>query len=97
MKKIEKVQKYTIYVSDDGTEFASKYEAKLYEWRQKAKKVWIVYERGQRSNEIEIYSTRDLAEEGKRGMFKDDDNYYIDEVILDERIYLKNEIDGINQ
>lgn len=93
MKKIEKVKKYTVYMSDDGTEFSSEYEAKLYEWRKSAKKAYVVYERGQRSDEIEIYSTRENAVQATSSMFEEYSHYQIKEIIVDERIYVQALVD----
>ena len=85
----ERTIKETVYIANDGTSFSTKAQCEYHEWESQATKVYTLSRRGQRSNRIEIYSTRELAEKAS------DSEYYteITEVCLDQRLWDVNEDD----
>ena len=87
----ERTIKETVYIANDGTSFSTKAQCEYHEWEAQATKVYTLSRRGQRSNRIEIYSTRELAEKAS------DSEYYteITEVCLDQRLWDVYE-DGID-
>lgn len=87
--KIEEVTLYNkIYIAKDGQKFTTEYECLFYEWRLDAEVVWIVYERGQRTNNVELYSTERLAKES----IKNHLNFMIKKIYINERLFIKNQI-----
>lgn len=72
---------YDVYIANDGTSFPTKEECEYHEWCAQAVKVYSVSKRGQRSNELEIYSTQKLAEKA----VSDSTTHVITEVYLDAR------------
>jgi stringent starvation protein B len=84
----EVVIKTALYIADDSTEFHSKFECQAYEWRLQAAKVYQVYARGQRSDNTEMYSTKELAEraiEDPKNPGELLEHYSIRTIYLDER------------
>ena len=50
------------YVANDGRPFDNEGSCLHHEWQLQATKVYLMHERGQRSDYTEVYSTRELAE-----------------------------------
>lgn len=61
MKEITKQITTIAYEAEDGRVFDNKNACLLHDWRLKAHAVWVVHQRGQSSNRIEVYSTEELA------------------------------------
>jgi len=79
MTEKTKTKKYTVYIAKDGQEFPTKKSCLIHEWMLEQKLVYIVSARGQRSDEIELFSTRELAEE----RITDNGLYVIKEAYID--------------
>lgn len=89
IEKIEEVKIKTIYTANDGKVFDYKRDCLFHEWRLSATKVYVVHRRGSRNDDIEIYSTRELAEEA----IKKSDVLYIREICINERVW-QEEMEG---
>ena len=79
----------TIFVAEDGVEFTNKKNCMHHEWKAQADKIYLVGKRGSRFEESEAYSSRELAEKYKAG----NENLYIYEVCVNERLFLLNDAD----
>ena len=73
----------TFYIADDGTEFTSESECKVYSKRLTMTKVYIPMSRGEMNKNIEVYSTLELAEASLKFVI-DRDNWGIQEAYIDE-------------
>lgn len=63
----EELVEFTTYVADDGKVFTEQDQCELYEWKQTADVVYSVFERGQRNDTSELYSSQDLADKAAIG------------------------------
>lgn len=81
-KTLTKTITTTVYIADDGTEFTSKSSANMHDWRLSATKVYVVYQRGGRSDNPEIYSSKRLA----KSAIGESKNHDIREIYLNERL-----------
>jgi len=91
VKKVEKLIPSSYYITEDGQEFKDKKSAMKHEWDTFiAKKIYIVIHkrtdktRKIRDKYIDIFSTYELAEKA-RNEYENPDDYYTDEIFLNER------------
>ena len=86
MTKYTKTTTTTGWKANDGEEFLSEFQCMLYEWRKyNALVMYAVSTRGQRSDEPEIYSTKNFADEAVYSRLEPRD-FIITEVYVNERI-----------
>lgn len=73
----------TTYIANDGTVFITEHDCLYHEWKLSATVVFAVSARGRmsRNDNLELYSTRELAEKAVDGV----DGYIITEVYLNQR------------
>ena len=73
----------TYYIAEDGTKFTTVYDCMRHEWNAQATVVYAVSSRGSRSDEPELYSTKELAEQAVGSSTI----HIITKVYLDERFW----------
>ena len=82
------VQEREVFIAEDGTEFNTEKACLLHEWEVTANAVYLVTSRGQRADNSEIYSSKELANRA----IGTSTNHTITKVLLDRRFWDKPEI-----
>lgn len=83
----EVTQIINTYIASDGKEFSDKHSCMEYEITLTATPVFIVYKRGQRSNEVEVFSSYAKALKSLENVSPTQVNYYIiDKIFVDHRL-----------
>ena len=77
------------YEATDGRLFDNEGSCKHHEWQLTQTAVYLVHERGQRSEYVEVYSTRELADEHLPKDAQLNARFSVIKVYIDERPYLK--------
>lgn len=74
----------TVYISKDGKEFDNERSCELHEFRETANKVYAVFKRGSRIDNIELFSTKEKAQQSIDNILVNKDLYSIIELYVDE-------------
>ena len=80
------ITEVTLYVASDGEEFKSETDCQFHEWKMTALRYWILFQRGQRSDDIEIYESRELAM-GSIPLHSDKNKFVCRMVYVNERFW----------